>query len=61
MFVLGGFLLAVHYESLIDQYGCVPATIAYGQVQCGKSKATQAAFSTVGLKDQNYFNQVSDS
>ena len=59
MFVLGGFLLAVHYESLIDQYGCVPATIAYGTVQCGKSKSTKAALSTVGLKDQNYFNLYS--
>lgn len=54
VFVLGGFVLEVHYESLINQYGCVPATIAYGNVQCGKSKATKAALSTVGLKDQKF-------
>ena len=59
--VLGGFILAVLYEALVEQHGYVPATIAYGRVQSGKSKATKAALSTVGLKDQNFFNQVSDS
>ena len=60
MFVLGGYVLAVH-ESLISEYGSIPATIAYGQVQCGKSKATKAALSTVGLTEQNFFSQISDS
>lgn len=59
--VLGGYVVTVHYESLISQYGCVPATIAYGDVQCGKSKATRAALSTVGLMKPNFFNQLSDS
>lgn len=59
--VLGGYVVAVHYESLISEYGCVPATIAYGDVQCGKSKATKAALSTVGLMKPNFFNQLSDS
>ena len=59
--VLGGYVAAVHYESLISDYGCVPATIAYGEVQCGKSKATKAALSTVGLTKPNFFNQLSDS
>ena len=59
--VLGGYVVAVHYESLISDYGCVPATIAYGEVQCGKSKATKAALSTVGLMKSNFFNQLSDS
>ena len=61
MFVLGGYVLAVHYESLISEYGSIPATIAYGQVQCGKSKATKAALSTVGLIKPNFFSQISDS
>ena len=59
--VLGGYVMAVNYESLISEYGCVPATIAYGEVQCGKSKATKAALSTVGLMKPNFFNQLSDS
>lgn len=59
--VLGGYVVAVHYESLISDYVCVPATIAYGEVQCGKSKATKAALSTVGLTKPNFFNQLSDS
>lgn len=53
--------MAVHYESLISDYGCVPATIAYREVQCGKSKATKVALSTVGLMKPNFFYQLSDS
>ena len=52
--VLGGYVAAVHYESLISEYSHVPATIAYGEVQCGKSKATRTALSTVGLMNPTF-------
>ena len=32
VFVLEGFALAVHYEALINQYGCVPATSGVNRV-----------------------------
>ena len=31
--VLGGYVVAVHCESVISEYGYVPATIVYGDVQ----------------------------
>lgn len=40
--VLGRYVAAVHYESLISEYSCAPATIANGEVQCRKSRATKA-------------------
>lgn len=61
LLVLGGYLLAVHYEALIEQHGCVPATIAFGHVQCGKTKATRAALSLLGVTSSNFFSDVSDS
>lgn len=53
MLALGGYVLAVHYESLI-----VPATILYGEVQYGKSEGTKAALSTTGSVDGNFFNKA---
>ena len=61
LFVLGGYVLTVHYEVLMSTYETVLATIAYGRVQCGKSKATKAALSTVGLVKCNLFSHISDS
>ena len=54
----GGVILAVRYESLIAQYSSVPATIAYGHVQCSKSEATRVALPTVGLTMPNFFNEI---
>lgn len=36
LLVVGGFILAVHYEILIEKFNAVPATIPFGQVQCGE-------------------------
>ena len=60
-FVLGGYILSVHYGALMSEYETVPATIAYGQVQCGKSKVTKAALATVGLITSNFISTISDS
>lgn len=54
MLALGGYVLAVHYESLIE-----PATILYGEVQYGKSEGTKAALSTTGTVDGNFFSAIS--
>ncbi len=61
LLVLGGFILAVHYEVLIEKFKAVPATIAFGQVQCGKTRATKAALSLMGIESTNFFSDVSDS
>ena len=61
LLVVGGFILAVHYEVLMDEFKAVPATIAFGQVQCGKTRATRAALSLMGVTSTNFFSNVSDS
>ncbi len=61
LLLLGGYVLTVHYEALMAQQGSVPATLAYGDVQCGKSKATEAALSRMGMRSANFFVEVSDS
>ena len=61
LLVIGGFILAVHYEILMEKFKAVPATIAYGQVQCGKTRATLAALSLMGITSTNFFSDVSDS
>ena len=61
LLLLGGDVLTVHYEAQMTEYGSVPATLAYGEVQCGKLKATEAALSTMGMRSTNFFGEVSDS
>ena len=60
LLVLGGYILAIHYESLIDIYNKVPATLVYGEVQCGKSAITRAALSTMGVPQANFFSSMCD-
>ena len=61
LMMLGGYVLAVHYETVIDEFEKVPATILFGDVQCGKSEATKAALSTTGMMNANFFSHISDS
>ena len=60
LLVLGGYILAIHYEALIDIYNKVPATLVHGEVQCGKSAITRAALSTMGVQQANFFSSMSD-
>lgn len=60
LLIIGGFIVCVHYESMIEQHGSVPATIAYGPIQCGKSKATRVALSLMGVSAPNFFTNISD-
>lgn len=55
--IIGGFIVCVHYESTIEQHDSVPATIDYGPIQCGKSKATREALSLIGISAPNLFDQ----
>ena len=45
----------------MEDHSKVPATILYGEVQCGKSEATKAALSTTGTVDGNFFTTISDA
>ena len=61
LLTIGGYVISVHYESLMEEYGKVPATIVYGEVQCGKSEATKATLATTGTVDGNFFTMISDA
>ena len=61
LLALGGYTVALHYEALIEEYKKVPATIIYGEVQCGKSMLTRAVLSTMGIQETNFFIAMSDS
>ena len=61
LMMLGGYVLVIHYETAIDEFEKVPATILFGDVQCGKSEATRAALSTTGMVNANFFSHISDS
>ena len=61
LLTIGGYVISVHYESLMEEYGKVPATIVYGEVQCGKVEATKATLATTGTIDGNFFTMISDA
>lgn len=60
LLVLGGYIVSLHYESLMEKYNNVPATIVYGEVQCGKSLITKAVLATTGVQNANFFSSLSD-
>ena len=49
LLLLGAQALSTHYEQIYDIAGQVPATLAFGGVSLGKTKATEAAQSILGL------------
>ena len=53
--------MANHYESLFRRFQKIPATIAYGEVNCGKTTATKAALAMVGVQQKNWFKAISDA
>ena len=61
LYLMGGYVLANHYEALISQYGKVPSTIIYGEVQCGKTTATRAILGTMGVSDAKFFSELTDA
>ncbi len=60
LLLLGAGVLALHYESIYDQGGKVPAAIACGDVSLGKSSATEAALSLLGVHETNKVKSATD-
>ena len=58
---LGAQVMAVHYESLFEAGYNVPATLLHGQISHGKSLATKAALSMLGVQDIHFLTKISDS
>ena len=61
LLVLGAEVLCLHYELLIQLTNQVPVTIVFGDVGQGKSRATRAALSLLGVHHSNYFHELTDS
>ncbi len=61
LLVIGAGVLALHYESIYDQGGKVPAAIACGDVSLGKSGASDAALSLLGVQETNKVKSTTDT
>lgn len=52
LLVIGGLVMAVHYDQLMNIYGDgVPLIMAYGYPVTGKSTAVDAAMAIIGQRD----------
>ena len=62
LLTLGAQILCLHYESFhkIGKF-LVPATVVFGKINCGKSLATKAALSMLGIQDSNYITFSTES
>lgn len=60
LLLLGAEVLCLHYETLMETVGQVPVTVVFGHVGQGKSKATRAALSLLGVERCNYFQELTD-
>jgi len=58
---LGAQIMSVHYESLFEAGYNVPATLLHGEISHGKSLATKAALSMLGIQDTHFLTGISDS
>ena len=58
--VLGSQLLCLHYETIKTHANGVPATIVFGDVQCGKTIATRASLSLLGIQDSHFLKHIPD-
>lgn len=61
LLVLGASVICNHYEVLFARFQQVPATIVYGEVCCGKTRATRAALSVAGAQNTNFFSSITDA
>lgn len=60
LMVLGAQMLSIHYESIYSIAGQVPATLAFGRVSLGKTKAAEAAQSLLGLCKNFRVSKITD-
>ena len=61
LLLLGSIVMANHYEALYHRFQKIPATLAYGEINCGKTTATKAALSMVGAQNTNLFKAITDA
>lgn len=61
LMMLGAQVLCCHYERIITKAGQVPAVVAFGDVSLGKSKATEAAQSLLGLPRSYRPSKITDT
>ena len=60
LLVLGAQVVSLHYEMIKSCSGGVAATIVFGDVQSGKTRATRAGQSLLGISDSHYVKHTSD-
>ena len=61
LLALGAQLLNLHYECMVQQVADgVPIAVLYGDVQCGKSRAMQAALSLLGTQQSHFIKRCPD-
>lgn len=59
---MGAQIMSVHYEILVNDGGYnVPATLLHGEVSHGKSLATKAALSMLGIQENYFLSGISDT
>ena len=61
LLVLGAEVLCLHYELIFELSNQVPVPIVFGDVGLGKSRATRAALSLLGVQQSNYFRELTDT
>ena len=61
--MLGAQVICTHYEALneIASDGCVPATILHGDISHGKSLATKAGLSMLGIQNSHFLSSASNN
>lgn len=60
LLLLGSQMLSVHYESIFSIAKQVPATLAFGNVSLGKTRAAEAAQSILGLSKTFRVMKITD-
>ena len=60
LLILGSAVISNHYEALYNWFQKIPTTLAFGEVNFGKTTATKAALSIVGAQNTNLFKAISD-
>ena len=52
LIVIGGIILAFHYETVVELYGGCPITVAVGEPETGKSTAIRAGLALGGMDEK---------
>ena len=55
LIVIGGIILAFHYETVVELYGGCPITVAVGEPETGKSTAIRAGLALGGIDEKGRY------